>query len=65
MAFNVTAQEGRNASQAMDDVLPGTITMCRFVSRQAPVSTRVNPESVSKEINESDMQFEKHAEQRI
>jgi hypothetical protein len=33
---NVTAQEGRNASQTIDDVLPGTIITDRFVSQQAP-----------------------------
>jgi hypothetical protein len=31
----------------------------------APDSIRVNSESVSNEIDESDLQYEKHSEQRI
>jgi hypothetical protein len=61
----VTSQEGGNASPAMNDVFPGTTTKERLVPKQAPVSMRVNSESVSNEIDESDLQFEKHCEQRI
>jgi hypothetical protein len=32
---------------------------------KAPDSMRVNSESISNEIDESDLQFEKHPEQRI
>jgi hypothetical protein len=34
-------------------------------NRNAPDSIRVNSESLSNEIDESDLQFEKHDEQRI
>jgi hypothetical protein len=61
----VTAQEGGSASPAMNDVLPGMIAKDRFVFKQALASIRVNSDSVSNEINESDLQHEKHDEQRI
>jgi hypothetical protein len=61
----VTAQETGNASLAMNTVLPGTITKGRFVSQQPPASMRVNSEAVSNEIDESDLQCEKHFEQII
>jgi hypothetical protein len=61
----VTAQEGRNTSPAMNEVLPGTRTKDRFVLQQAPASKRVNLESVSKEIDASDLEYEKPSEQRI
>jgi hypothetical protein len=61
----VTLQEGGNASAARNDVLLGTITKDRFVSEQAPASIRINSESVSNEIDESDLQYEKRDEQRI
>jgi hypothetical protein len=61
----VTLQKGGNASPAMNGVLPGTVTKDRFVPLQAPASMRVNSESVSNEIDESDSQHEKHDEQRI
>jgi hypothetical protein len=59
------AQEGGNASRAMNEILPGRTTKDRFVFPQAPVSMRVNSEFVSNEIDESDMQYEKHPEQII
>jgi hypothetical protein len=58
-------QERGNASPAMNKVLPGTTTKDRLVGEQARVSMRVNSESVSNEIDESDSQYEKHDEQRI
>jgi hypothetical protein len=58
-------QERGNAAPAMNKVLPGTTTKGRLVSQQARVSMRVNSESVSNEIDESDLQDEKHDEQRI
>jgi hypothetical protein len=61
----VTAQEGENASPAMSETLPGTTTKDRLVPAQAPASMRVNSESSSNEIDESDSQDEKHNEQRI
>jgi hypothetical protein len=49
----------------MNEVLLGTTTKDRLVSQKAPASMRVNSESVSNEIDESDVQYEKHDEQRI
>jgi hypothetical protein len=49
----------------MNDTLPGTTANDIFVSEQARASMRVNLESVSNEIDESDLQNEKHSEQRI
>jgi hypothetical protein len=57
---NVTAQERGNASLAMKDVLPGTITNHSFAHQQAPASMCVNSESVSNEIDESRVHDEKH-----
>jgi hypothetical protein len=48
----------------MNEILPGATTKDRDVAWQAPASMRVNSESVSKEIDESDLQCEKHSEQR-
>jgi hypothetical protein len=59
---NVTAQEGGNASPAMNDVFSGTTTNAKSVTPQARASTRVNSESVSNEIDESDLQSEKQSE---
>jgi hypothetical protein len=61
----VTLQKGRNALLAMNEVLPGTTTRDRFVFKQTLASMRANSESVSNEIDESDVQYEKHDEQRI
>jgi hypothetical protein len=49
----------------MNDVLPGITTKERSIASQAPVSMHVNSESVSNEIDESDLKDEKHDEQRI
>jgi hypothetical protein len=48
----------------MNETLPGTITEDRRLPVKAPVSTRTNSEFVSNEIDESDLQFAKHDEQR-
>jgi hypothetical protein len=61
----VTVQERGNASPAMNEALPGTITKNGFVSQQARHSIRVNSESLSNEIDESDLQYAKHDEPRI
>jgi hypothetical protein len=61
----MTAQEEGNASLPMNKVLPGSTTKDRRVALQAPASMRVNSEFVSNEIDESDLQAEKHDEQRI
>jgi hypothetical protein len=49
----------------MNEVLPGITTEDRPVSQQAPASIHVNSEFVSNEIDESDLQYEKHDEHRI
>jgi hypothetical protein len=53
------------ASPAMNEVLPGRATKCICVSAKAPAPIRVSCESVSNEIDEGDLQPEKHDEQRI
>jgi hypothetical protein len=49
----------------MNETLAGTTTKERFVFRQALASMRFNSESVSNEIDERNLHFEKHPEQRI
>jgi hypothetical protein len=49
----------------MNEVLAGTTTKQRRVSAKAIASICVNSESTSNEIDESDMQHEKHNEQMI
>jgi hypothetical protein len=49
----------------MNEVLSGTTTRSRGVPPKVPASMRVNSESASNEINESELQDEKHNEQRI
>jgi hypothetical protein len=49
----------------MNEVLRGTTAKSRCVPAKALASMRVNSESVSNEIDESDLQDEKHDEQRI
>jgi hypothetical protein len=61
----VTAQERGNALPAMNNVFSGITTKDRSVIAQARASIRVNSESISNEIDESDLQYEKHDEQRI
>jgi hypothetical protein len=43
----------------MNEILPGTTNKDSFVSQQAPVLIGVNSESVSNEIDESGLQYEK------
>jgi hypothetical protein len=62
---HVTSQDRGNASPAMNETFPGTTTKDRFVFQQTRGSMRVNSESFSNEIDESDLQFEKHLQQRI
>jgi hypothetical protein len=62
---NVTTQEGGNAPPAMNEQLTGTTTQDRPVAQQALASMRANSESASNEINERDMQYEKHFEHII
>jgi hypothetical protein len=49
----------------MNEILAGTTTKDKFVPKQAQVSMRVNSESGSNEIDESDLQLAKQNEQRI
>jgi hypothetical protein len=49
----------------MNETLTGTTISERQVAAKAPALIRVNSESVSNEIDESEMQDEKHSEQRI
>jgi hypothetical protein len=49
----------------MNETPTGTTTKDRHVAAKALASIRVNSESVSNEIDESDLQGEKHDEQRI
>jgi hypothetical protein len=50
----VTAQEGGNASSAMNEELPWITTNDKSVAQQALASMRVNSESISNEIDESE-----------
>jgi hypothetical protein len=61
----VTAQWRGKAAPPMNDVFCGTTTKDRHVPLKALASIRVNSESVSNEIDESDLHTEKHSEQRI
>jgi hypothetical protein len=49
----------------MNDALSGTTTDGKDVLLKAQASMRVNSDSVSNEIDESEMQCEKHSEERI
>jgi hypothetical protein len=49
----------------MNDTLSGTATDNKDVIWKPPASIRANFDSFSNEIDESDLQFEKHPEQRI
>jgi hypothetical protein len=51
----VKVQEAGNASPAMNATLPGTTTEDRHVAEKALVSTRTNSESVSNDIDESEL----------
>jgi hypothetical protein len=49
----------------MNETFSRTTTQYRLVLANAPFSMRASSESVSNEIDESDLQSEKHDEQRI
>jgi hypothetical protein len=49
----------------MNDAFSGTITNDKDVQLKAEDSIRANCDSASNEIDESDLQREKHCEQRI
>jgi hypothetical protein len=49
----------------MNETLAGATAENRYVARKELVSMHVNSESVSNEIDESELQFEKQDEQRI
>jgi hypothetical protein len=49
----------------MNKVLAGTVIKSICVPAKAPVSMRINWESCLNEIDESELQSEKHDEQRI
>jgi hypothetical protein len=49
----------------MNETFSGTTTQSRQVWVKASVSMRVNSEFVPNEIDESDLQEEKHPDQRI
>jgi hypothetical protein len=61
----MTAQSRGKASPAMNNVLRGRKTKYRQVPAKALASICANSEPVSNEIDGSDLQFEKHSEQRI
>jgi hypothetical protein len=62
---DVTSQWYGKASPAMNEILAGTTLKCRCVQAKAPASIRINSESDSNEIDESELQYKKHSEQRI
>jgi hypothetical protein len=62
---DVTATWRGKASPAMNEILPGITAKYIFVPAKAPASMRADSESASNEIDESELQYEKHDEQRI
>jgi hypothetical protein len=64
-ADNAALQSTENASSAMNETLAGTTAKDKHVAVRALASMRANSESVSNKIDESDVQYEKHNEQRI
>jgi hypothetical protein len=62
---NLTVQETGNASLAITETLAGAIANDRHVAAKDLASMHVNSESVSNEIDESELHDEKHDEQRI
>jgi hypothetical protein len=62
---NTTVQEAENAFPAMNETLTGTRTKPRHTAVKAPSWMLVNSDFVSNEIDESELQDEKHDEQRI
>jgi hypothetical protein len=61
----VTLQVSENASPAMNEIFPWTITKGMCVTANAPASMCVSSESISKGMDKSDLQFEKQSEQMI
>jgi hypothetical protein len=53
------------ASDATNNIVEGIKTLCSDESENVSDSIRVNREFDSNEIDESDVQYEKHEEQRI
>jgi hypothetical protein len=62
---DVTAQWRGKASPAMNEVLPGTTTKYRCDPGKSADRICLNSQSVSNEIDESDLQYEKHKNQSI
>jgi hypothetical protein len=54
-----------NAESAINRTFPGIVIDLREEEEKAFDSMRINSELVSNEIDESDLQYEKHSEQRI
>jgi hypothetical protein len=61
----MTAQSGRNVSPAMNTICYGRKAALRLVPVKVPALMPVNYESVSNEIDESELQCAKHTEQSI
>jgi hypothetical protein len=61
----MSQQNRGNALPAMNNVLPGTTTKVRFVPAKALASICLNSESVPNEIDENELQYEKHDEHTI
>jgi hypothetical protein len=62
---HATLQSIKNALPAMNETLTGRTPKDKDVAAKAQASMRVNSESVSNEIDECELQCEKHDEQRI
>jgi hypothetical protein len=56
---------GGKALPAINSAFPGAKTDDKNVILKASASMRTNLDSVSNEIDERELQFEKHSEQRI
>jgi hypothetical protein len=54
-----------SASPAIKDAFSGTITDHKDVASKGSASMRASSDFLSNEIDESDLQYEKHSEQRI
>jgi hypothetical protein len=54
-----------NPPPAINDIFSGTTTDDKNVAVKTSASMHANSDSVSNEIDESDLQDEKHPEQRI
>jgi hypothetical protein len=60
-----TTQLGGNTPPTTNEIFSRTTTDDRHVQEKASASIHGNSDSVSNEIDEIDLQFEKHSEQRI